>query len=185
MTGMGVRRQLAALVSEGLVEGVAGTAAGHGPGRPPTGWRLSEAGMETFPRRYDGLALDLFEDLDPDDLAAALGRRTDKQVAQYRCQLQGCTTLPERVAALAALRDRAGYVAECSEAPDGAMVLTEHNCAVHRVAESHPVVCSMELSLLRQVLGPDVEVTRVSHAMTGDNACSYSIRPASPPRPPG
>jgi hypothetical protein len=60
---------------------------------------------------------------------------------------------------------------------DNTLVLTENNCAIHRVAEHHPAVCSMELSLLRQVLGPDVEVTRVAHAMAGDAVCSYCIRP--------
>lgn len=35
----------------------------------------------------------------------------------------------------------------------------------------------MELSLIRRVLGPDVEVTRMSHAMAGDAVCSYCIRP--------
>ncbi len=181
MTGMGVRRHLAVLVSEGLVEGSPCRATGNGPGRPPTGWRLSRAGMETFPRRYDGLALDLLEDLDPVDVAGALDRRTDKQVAQYQAQLAGCADLEERVSALAGLRDQAGYLAEWSKGEDGALVLTENNCAVHRVAEQHPVVCAMELALLRRVLGPEVEVTRMSHTVAGDAVCAYRIRPVSPP----
>ena len=57
------------------------------------------------------------------------------------------------------------------------LVLTENNCAIHRVAERHPAVCAMELTLFRRVLGPDVEVTRVSHAMAGDAGCTYCIRP--------
>jgi len=181
MTGMGVRRHLTALAAEGLVERSLGVATHGGPGRPPAGWRLSAAGRETFPRRYDALALDLIEDLDPADLAEALGRRTDKQVAQYQAHLADRRGFEERVAGLARLRDQAGYLAEWVEGDDGALVLTEHNCAVHRVAERHPVVCAMELSLLRRVLGPDVEVTRTSHAMAGDPACSYCIRPSAPP----
>ncbi len=39
------------------------------------------------------------------------------------------------------------------------------------------MICAMELTLLRRVLGPDVEVTRMSHAMAGDAVCSYCIRP--------
>jgi predicted ArsR family transcriptional regulator len=57
-------------------------------------------------------------------------------------------------------------------------VLTENNCAVHRVAERHPEVCAIEISLLRRVLGPDVEVSRLSHAMAGDAVCAYCIRPS-------
>lgn len=185
MTGVGVRRHLAALAVEGLVEQTPSVLGRGGPGRPPAGWRLSIAGMETFPRRYDALALDLLEDLDPADIASALDRRTDTQVAQYQSQLAECTGFEERVTALARLRDQAGYLAECAPGEGASLVLTENNCAVHRVAERHPVVCAMELSLLRRVLGPAVEVTRISHTMAGDPVCSYCIRPTASPGDPG
>jgi len=182
MSGMGVRRHLTALDADGLVERSACDAR-PGPGRPPAGWKLSASGMEMFPRRYDTLALDLLEDLDPDQAAAALGRRNDKQVEEYRAALAGCGGLQERVAGLARLRDQAGYLAGWTEA-EGGFVLTEDNCAVHRVAERHPAVCAMELALMRRVLGPDVEVTRISHAMAGDAVCAYGIRPGAAQAPP-
>jgi predicted ArsR family transcriptional regulator len=175
ITGMGVRRHLSALAAEGLVEQA--TCVRPGPGRPPSGWRLSSAGMELFPRRYDSLALDLIEELSPQELAVALARRNDKQVAQYRAAVAGCADLVAEVAEVARLRDVAGYQAEWASGDDGVLVLTENNCAIHRVAEHHPTVCAMELALLRQVLGPEVEVTRTAHAMAGDAACSYCIRP--------
>jgi predicted ArsR family transcriptional regulator len=178
ISGMGVRRHLASLSAEGLVEQSACTR--EGPGRPPAGWRLSGSGMELFPRRYDALALDLLEDLSAEEVAGALERRTDKQVAQYQAVLAGCSSLEDKVAALASLRDQAGYLAEWSMVAGDEFVLTENNCAVHRVAEHHPGVCAMELSLLRRVLGPEVEVTRQSHAMTGDAVCSYCIWPSTP-----
>ena len=179
ISGMGVRRHLSALAAEGLVEPVPCTQAG--PGRPPTGWRLSGAGRELFPRRYDALALDLIDELAPEDLAVALARRNDKQVAQYRAVLAPCADLSEQVAELARLRDQAGYQAEWSAGDGDTLVLTEHNCAIHRVAEHLPAVCSMELSLLREVLGTNVEVTRIAHAMAGDVVCTYRIRPLTEP----
>ncbi|HVL04923.1 MAG TPA: winged helix-turn-helix transcriptional regulator [Acidimicrobiales bacterium] len=175
ISGMGVRRHLSALATEGLAEPAPCTPAG--PGRPPTGWRLSAAGHELFPRRYDVLALDLVEELAPEDLAVALARRNEKQVAQYQAVLAPCADLSEQVTELARLRDQAGYQAEWSAGEDETLVLTEHNCAIHRVAEHLPAVCTMELSLFREVLGPDVEVTRISHAMAGDVVCAYRIRP--------
>jgi predicted ArsR family transcriptional regulator len=183
MSGMGVRRHLATLAASGLVEQA--TYVRRSRGRPPAGWRLSAAGLEMFPRRYDALALDLFEDLAPEEMAVALARRNDRQVAEYDAALAGCTGLAERVAALADLRDQAGYLAECGPAADeeGTVVLTENNCAVHRVAEHQPAVCAMELSLMRRVLGPDVEVSRISHAMAGDAVCSYRIRARSSQAP--
>ena len=175
ISGMGVRRHLTALAAEGLVE--PGACARSGPGRPATGWRLSAAGRELFPRRYDALAIDLIDELAPEELAGALGRRNDKQVAQYQAALAPCADLGEQVAELARLRDQAGYQAEWSPGDGDTLVLTESNCAIHRVAEHLPAVCAMELALLRDVLGPDVEVSRISHAMAGDTTCSYRIRP--------
>ena len=178
ISGMGVRRHLSALATEGLAEPAGGTAGG--PGRPPTGWRLSATGRELFPRRYDALAIDLIDELAPDELAGALARRNDTQVAQYQAALAMCADLTEQVAELARLRDQAGYQAEWSTGDGDTLVLTENNCAIHRVAEHLPAVCAMELSLLRQVLGDDVEVTRVSHTMAGDAVCTYCIRPRTP-----
>jgi predicted ArsR family transcriptional regulator len=175
ISGMGVRRHLSALAGDGLVEPAA--CASAGPGRPPTGWRLSAAGRELFPRRYDVLAIDLIDDLGPEELAGALARRNDRQVAEYQAALAPCADLGQQVAEVARLRDQAGYQAEWSPGDGDTLLLIENNCAIHRVAEHHPAVCTMELSLLREVLGPDVEVTRVSHAMAGDSACTYCIRP--------
>lgn len=177
---VGVRRHLDRLAAEGLVEHAPPTVTRTGAGRPPTGWRLSPAGRELFPRRYDSFALELLEDLadeaGPEALDAVLARRTDKLAAEYDAALGGATDTGDRLVRMAELRNRAGYVAECQPGPDGDALLVEHNCAIHRVAERHGVVCAMELVLFRKVLGPDVEVTRVAHAMAGDAACSYRVR---------
>lgn len=175
ISGMGVRRHLAVLAADGLVE--QSTCAQPGPGRPPAGWRLTATGREMFPRRYDTLALDVIDELSPDELAGVLARRNDKQAAQYEDAVATCGDLKEQVAEVARLRDVAGYQAEWGAGPDGTLVLTENNCAIHRVAESHPAVCASELALLQRVLGPGVEVTRLAHAMAGDAVCAYCIRP--------
>jgi len=132
-----------------------------------------------FPRRYDALALDLLDELSPEDVAAALSRRNDKQVAQYEVTVARRADLPGQVAEVTRLRDLAGYQAEWTATDGDALVLTENNCAIHRVAEHHPAVCAMELSLLQRVLGPEVEVTRLAHAMAGDPVCAYCIRPVA------
>ena len=179
LTAMGVRRHLDALEAEGLVEPT--ECARKGPGRPAAGWRLSTAGLERFPRRYDGVALDLLEDLaelsGPETVDAVFARRTEKLVETYEVALADADGVAERVAGLARIRDDAGYLAESATADDGSLVLTENNCAVHRVAERYPAVCAQELALIRRVLGPDVEVTRTAHTMAGDAVCSYCIRP--------
>jgi predicted ArsR family transcriptional regulator len=179
LTGMGVRRHLDVLQAEGLVETT--TCDRKGLGRPAAGWRLSATGLELFPRRYDRVALEVLEDVaehaGPDAVDAVFSRRTDKLVAEYEAELDDADGLQERVAGVARIRDDAGYLAEWSVDGDGDLLLTENNCAVHRVAERYPVVCAQELALLRRVLGPDVEVTREAHTMAGDAVCRYRIRP--------
>ena len=179
LTGMGVRRHLDALQAEGLVETT--DCSRKGLGRPAAGWRLSAAGMELFPRRYDRVALEVLEDVaehaGPGAVDAVFTRRTEKLVAEYEAELDGAEDLEDRVAGLARIRDEAGYLAEWSRSEDGHLSLTENNCAVHRVAEHYPAVCAQELLLLRRVLGPDVEVTRDAHTMAGDAVCRYCIRP--------
>jgi predicted ArsR family transcriptional regulator len=178
LTAVAVRRHLDELAADGLAERIPPVAGGIG--RPASRWRLSSTGLELFPRRYDALALDLLEDLaaeaGPEAVDALFARRTDKLAAQYEVELGDVADLHARMERVAALRDDAGYAAECLPGADGEVLLVENNCAVHRVAEQHPVVCNMELSLLRRVLGPDAEVERVSHTMVGDAVCCYRVR---------
>ncbi len=184
LTGMGIRRHLESLELDGLVERSA--CCEHKVGRPPNGWRLSPKGMELLPRSYDTFVLQLLEDMceqvGDEGIDDVLRRRREKMAVQYQHELADASTLDEQVATLAQVRDRAGYLAEWHRDGD-VLVLIENNCAVHRVAERFPAVCAMELALFRKVLGPDVEVTRVAHTMSGDATCTYCVRPrpADPP----
>jgi len=181
LTAMGVRRHLDALSADGLVASV--TPARRGVGRPPAGWRLTSAGLEVFPRRYDRLALELLDDLaaggGPEAVDALFAGRTARLVSEYEAELDGVADLKKRLARIAKIRDEEGYEATSSAGNDGALVLTEANCAIHRVAAHCPAVCAHEHNLLSAVLGPGVEVTRTSHILSGDPVCSYRVRSAA------
>ena len=177
---MGVRRHLDALTAEGLVTGARREQ--HRVGRPPAGWRLTSAGLELFPRRYDMLALELIEDVaaaGPDAVDELFARRTTRLAAEYEKELDGARGLDERLEGIARIRDDEGYEASCTRAEKGTFVLTEANCAVHHVAERCPAVCAHEHDLLQVLLGPGVEVTRTSHILNGDPTCSYRVRVAA------
>lgn len=184
LTGMGIRRHLESLECDGLVE--RSSCSPNRVGRPPSGWRLTPKGMELLPRGYDSFLVQFLEDMreqvGDEGIDVVLRRRSEKMAAQYNDELADATTLDDQVAGLAQVRDRAGYVAEWHR-EDEVRVLVENNCAIHRVAERFPAVCAMELTLFRMVLGPDVEVTRVAHTMSGDATCTYCVRPrpAEPP----
>lgn len=178
LTNMGVRRHLDALAAEGLAESA--PASTGGVGRPPAAWRLTAAGVESFPRRYDTLALEILDEVaetaGPVAVDATLARRTEKLVAQYESQLAHIPGVDDRIRRLAALRDEDGYVVELEDLGDGEFVLVENNCAVHRVARQYPTLCAMELTLFRRCLGPGVDVTRETHALGGDAVCRYRIQ---------
>jgi predicted ArsR family transcriptional regulator len=181
LTAMGVRRHLDALSVDGLVAPV--PPARRGVGRPPAGWRLTSAGLELFPRRYDRLALELLDDLAANDGADAveglLARRTARLVTEYKAELDGVDDLAHRLRAIAKIRDEEGYEATSATTGDGAFVLTEANCAIHQVAAHCPALCAHEHQLLSAVLGPGTEVTRTSHILSGDPVCTYRVRSAA------
>jgi predicted ArsR family transcriptional regulator len=56
---------------------------------------------------------------------------------------------------------------------DGAIKLTEHNCAIKAVAQRFPEICELEERFLRDVLAAGVE--RRSHILTGCQSCEYTI----------
>jgi predicted ArsR family transcriptional regulator len=178
ISGKAVRRHLNLLADAGMARTV--PAVRRGAGRPAAGWEITAGGCDTLPRNYDSLAVDLLDDLadtlGPSGVEAVLARRTGKLASEYRVALAGSASLGEQVRALAVLRDQEGYVATSEEDGDG-WRLVEHHCAVQRAAQRHPSLCAMELSVLRQVLGPEVEVERDRHLLGGDTCCCYHIRP--------
>ena len=176
LTGMAVRRHLDALKASGVVE----TTIERRPvGRPRHLWRLSPAGDELFPRRYDTVALQVLEDLEEiggrEAVHAVFERRADRLVGEYKSDM--APEMPAAIADLARLRDDAGYLCDWREDGEGGYWLVENNCAVHKIAERYPKVCALELTLFKEALGDGVMVERVTHIASGDTTCTYKIRP--------
>jgi predicted ArsR family transcriptional regulator len=184
ITGVAIRRHLAALCELGLVEcagPVDGDDCRRGRGRPPSGWRVTAAGLADTPGNYDAFALELLADVTERDgsdaVDALLTRQSRRLTEHYRSSLEDIADLAEKVARLAELRDDAGYSAFSGSDDADHLVLTECNCAVYKVAERYPAMCELELEVMRDVLGPGVDVQRVSHTMSGDGVCAYCITP--------
>ena len=175
ITSMAVRKHLAALEHDGLVET---TVTRGGIGRPAHIYRLSSLADDFFPKRYDVLATDLLSDLlridgeqKVDLLLARRAERTRQTLAE---RLAGVETLAERVAMLAEELDRLGYVASCEQLDGSTYVLRQYNCVIHRVASCFPGACRYEQEMYRNLLDADVE--RSSHIAAGGSMCGYVIR---------
>jgi predicted ArsR family transcriptional regulator len=180
LTGAAIRQHLDALAENGLV--VSRPRPVHGRGRPASAWALTDLARELFPDRHADLTVELIgsirQALGPEGVDAVIAERTRRQSRAYRDALPPPTApLRERAEALAAVRTGEGYLAVVVEAPDGdGFVLVEHHGPICDAATACTNLCSAELDLFRDVLGPDVEVIRTQHLLQGDQRCAYRLR---------
>lgn len=178
LSPVGVRRHLTTLERDGLVEA---TVEKPRRGRPAAVYRLSDAGHETFPRRYDELARQALEFLGADEgarLREFLAWRNDRLASRLSDQVEGDTPA-ERATALADALTEQGYMAEVESGPDGGLRLCQHNCTVEHIATEHPGICASETELFERLLG--TAVTREATIVDGAVRCVTSIA-AAPPR---
>ena len=95
LSSVGVRRHLTLLERDGLV---GSTVESSGRGRPAAVYRLTDAGLETFPRHYDEVAreaLTFLKGRDAATLSAFLAWRNERLAASYAGRVEGAT-LAER-----------------------------------------------------------------------------------------
>jgi predicted ArsR family transcriptional regulator len=155
LTPVGVRRHLALLDRDGLVDA---TTEKPKRGRPTAVYRLTDAGLETFPRHYDEVAreaLAFLKGRDAATLAQFLAWRNERLAASYAGRVEGAT-LAERTDALAEVLSDQGFMAEV-EHVDGGLRLCQHNCTVEHLATELPDLCTSEAELFERLLGTRVE----------------------------
>ena len=180
ITPVAVRQHLGLLADEGLV---AHESERRRVGRPVRVWHLTDAAAARFPESYADLAVGLLASLEgalgARGLQRVVAERTRRQIQEYRAQLPPASApLAKRVAALARLRAREGYMAEHERADGGALRLVENHCPICAAATVCQGLCSSELELFRAVLGPGVAVEREEHILDGARRCAYRIEPA-------
>jgi len=179
LTSMGVRRHLDAALDEGLVvfEDSSGKV-----GRPVRRWRLSSAGQARFPDRHAELTADLIGQVQalfgPVAMERLIATREQAGEALYRSRVGMAGTLHERVAALAAVRDEEGYMAEAQAQEDGSVLLLENHCPICAAARACQDFCRSELDVFQRVLGPQAKVIRIEHQLSGARRCAYAVKPA-------
>ncbi|MBP2232875.1 putative ArsR family transcriptional regulator [Azospirillum agricola] len=176
------RQQLGKLAAEGLAEA---RTQPRGVGRPAQLWQLTEAGHDRFPNAHAELAVQLLQAVQakfgPPALDALIAAREADATAAYEAELAGLAGLGDRVAGLAAIRDREGYMAEWGEEADGALFLVENHCPICAAAAACQDFCRAELSVFQTVIGQGARVRRMEHILAGERRCAYRIEPAADP----
>jgi predicted ArsR family transcriptional regulator len=175
----GVLQQLKALESGGLVNR---QTVRHGVGRPRHVYDVTGRAQDLFPSNYDGLANSLLSAIEElggrslvDQAFDARRRQLGAAIRQRMAdRVPAGSGLIERVRELATIQDEQGYLCgSVFRIEDGAIRLSEHNCAIYHVAAERPAACAAELALFREVLGADV--VRETHIVSGDRSCTYRI----------
>ncbi|HEY6980661.1 metalloregulator ArsR/SmtB family transcription factor [Reyranella sp.] len=176
MTPAGARQHLVKLEVTGLVEAENQR---HGRGRPRKCWRLTQAGHGRFPDRHSDLTLDLLgatrQVFGERGLERLIEHRQGASLADYRKAVGERWSLRRKLAALAQVRSREGYMASIADDPQGGFLLVEDHCPICAAAAACQGLCRSELAIFRAVLGTDVTVERIDHILAGARRCAYRI----------
>jgi DeoR family suf operon transcriptional repressor len=178
LTPAAVRLQLSRLEEDGLLAHTDETPSRAGRGRPRHVYELTGAAEALYPKRYGDLTTELLGYLGGPDSGAVDELFEQRRRRRVAGALPRTAQLPfdEQVAALTAILDEDGYLAEAEKLPDGSWRITEHNCAILTVAHGFSQACTSELAFIREAL-PGASVRRVQHIMDGAHVCAYVVSP--------
>lgn len=177
ITRQAARLQMERLAADGLVVHAEERA---GVGRPRRSWSLTDKGHARFPDTHAQMTVELIEAVREEFGAAGLDRlvaRRERGVeSAYRTAMADAETLEDRLARLADIRAREGYMAEWSRQEDGTYLLVENHCPICVAAAACQGFCRSELALFQMMLAP-AKVERAEHILSGARRCAYLVSP--------
>jgi len=153
----------------------------RGVGAPVFAYRLSSAGEQVFPRRYEATLTEVLEALVEREGRGAVVAALEARYAAFLHRLPAdLTQLPvaSRLAAVTRLLQEEGFMPGWEGSAAGG-TLKEHNCAIRSVAERFPELCAAEERFLRAALGASVDLR--AHVRDGCAACEYQVQFAPEP----
>jgi predicted ArsR family transcriptional regulator len=176
ITPEAARQQLLRLTDEGLVYAKSEV---RGVGRPVQVYHLAPAAQRRFPDTHAELTAQLIGEirdvLGEDALEKLIRVRETGARKRYEAQLSGERSLVRRIARLAEIRNKEGYMATWEKEEGGSYLLVENHCPICAAASACTGFCRSEQAIFEQVLGRDVRVERVEHLLAGARRCAYRI----------
>lgn len=148
-------------------------------GRPHFVYSLRERARELFPQSYHRLAdrlLDKLKDQMSERQIADLFARIAQDIAAEHAPALNGKSIEGKLDLLVEILGEEGFMTR-AEQTEGGLRLTQYGCPYYYVVERHPEVCELDLTLIRAALAAPVE--RQSCVLTGDEVCTFLVRPES------
>ncbi|MDX9849757.1 MAG: winged helix-turn-helix transcriptional regulator [Anaerolineaceae bacterium] len=172
INAISVRHHLNNLLADGLV---LSEEERHGVGRPRLVYSLSDEGLERFPSRYYRLTnriLDRFKDTLSPDALKSIFSEIAKDIASSHRQTIKNLSLEDRLNFVQELLDEEGFNVEWEKKNDHYLI-HEISCPYFQVAQSHPEVCTLDQTLITELL--DIPASKMQCILRGDQRCSFLI----------
>lgn len=178
ITAEAVRQQLLRLSEEGLVDAKSEV---RGVGRPAQVYHLAPAAQKRFPDAHAELTAQLIGEirdvLGEDAMEKLIRAREAATRKRYGALLGSEQSLAKRIARLAEIRNKEGYMATWEREEQGdSYLLVENHCPICAAASACTGFCRSEQAIFEHVLGRDVRVERIEHLLAGARRCAYRIR---------
>lgn len=146
-------------------------------GRPSINYVLTSQGMAYFPKRYalfsEVLLRELKNEMGSDQLIGYMQKLGKKLANQYRSRFEGRSE-EEQVNIMVDLMQELGFHAIMHPDPDtSAVEINAHNCIYHDVAQQFHEICTLDQTLMAELLNKKVELH--SCIAKGDGVCSFRM----------
>jgi predicted ArsR family transcriptional regulator len=175
ITAEAARQQLLRLSDEGLVQAKSEV---RGVGRPAQVYHLAPAAQKRFPDAHAELTAQLISEirdvLGEGALEKLIHARETGTRQRYEALLAGEQSLAKKIARLAEIRNKEGYMASWEKEGDS-YLLVENHCPICAAAAACTGFCRSEQAIFEHVLGRDIRVERIEHLLAGARRCAYRI----------
>lgn len=172
INAISVRHHLTSLQAENLITAEEER---HGVGRPRLVYSLTEKGLERFPTRYLRLTnrlLDQMKEAMPPAAINNLFTSMASEIASDYAQQVKSLTVEEKLEFIKNLLANEGFSVEW-EHQGSEYLIHEITCPYYHVGQAHPEVCSVDQTLISEVLS--IPAHKINCVLRGDTHCTYVI----------
>lgn len=170
INAISVRHHLSSLQAEGLI---ISEEVRHGVGRPRMVYSLSKKGLEKFPGKYMRFANRLLDQIKrdyPQININDLFRDMARDLAKGQKNEGEAVSFEEKLDILKTILTEEGFSMDWEQNGD-LVQIHEITCPYYHISHSHPEVCSIDQTLISNVL--EIPVEKIRCVLRGDNRCTY------------